>query len=430
MNRVRILPTVFLFFGIMMFEPAVHAGPEEKDGEPHLLQLQTLTDRLLGFNGGLADAGIELELGVTQIYQQNVRGGISKHRRAGRFSGSYDLELTADLQKLLGVEGGSLYMLTEGVWSKSAGIDAPSVGSAFGVNGDARARRAMDITELWYEQAFWDGSIRIRFGKMDLSGGFEHRGRPVAFDCSSYANDETTQFLNGALINNPTIPFPDYGLGVAVHYSPARFWYVSAAVADAQADVRETGFRTTFHKEDYFFYIFETGITPQLNSANGPLQGAYRVGLWYDPQPKAISVDGSRNYRDDVGFYLTCDQLLAKENAEPEDQQGLGAFFRYGYANSKRNDISKFWSAGFQYQGVFEGRDDDVLGFGFAQGVFSNRASSTYTDDYENAFELYYSVGIMPWLNISPSIQYIANPGGDRTTSDAVVLGARLQMRF
>ena len=430
MNRARVLPGIFVFLSLATFVHGGYANDEQIDAQPDLLRLQTLTDRLLGFNGGLADAGIELELGVTQIYQQNVRGGISKHRRAGRFSGSYDLELTADLQKLLGVEGGSLYMLTEGVWSKSAGIDAPSVGSAFGVNGDARARRAMDITELWYEQAFWGDSLRIRLGKMDLSGGFEHHGCPVAFDCSTYAGDETTQFLNGALINNPTIPFPDYGLGVAVRYSPARFWYVSAAVTDAQADIRETGFSTTFHKEDYFFYIFETGITPQLNSARGPLQGAYRVGLWYDPQPKAISVDGSRNYRDDVGFYLTCDQLLAKENAEPEDQQGLGAFFRYGYANSKRNDISKFWSAGFQYQGLFEGRDDDVLGFGFAQGVFSNRASSTYTDDYENAFELYYSVGIMPWLNISPSIQYIANPGGDRTTSDAVVLGARLQMRF
>jgi len=141
---------------------------------------KTLTNGFFGLNDELADSGIELGLSATQIYQQNVRGGISTHRRAGRYSGSYDLELTADLEKLLGIEGGSLYMLTEGVWSKSAGIDAPSVGSAFGVNGDARSRRSMDVTELWYQQSMFDDSLRVRIGKMDLTGGFEHHGCPVA----------------------------------------------------------------------------------------------------------------------------------------------------------------------------------------------------------------------------------------------------------
>ena len=420
MNRTRVLLSVMMLLSLA----GICYGEHD-----NLWGRKTLTNGFFGLNDELADSGIELGLSATQIYQQNVRGGISTHRRAGRYSGSYDLELTADLEKLLGIEGGSLYMLTEGVWSKSAGIDAPSVGSAFGVNGGARSRRSMDVTELWYQHTMFDDSLRVRIGKIDLTGGFDCHGCPVAFDCSAYANDETTQFLNNALINNPTIPFPDYGLGVAVYYNPARFWYVSAAVADAQADIRETGFRTTFHDEDYFFYIFETGITPQLSSANGPLQGAYRAGLWYDPQPKAHS-DTTKTYRDDVGFYLSCDQMLIKENTDLEDTQGLGAFLRYGYAGSKRNDIVNFWSVGFQYQGLLEGRHDDVLGVGFAQGFFSDKASLTYTDDYENALELYYSAALTPWLNISPSIQYITNPGGADGASDAVVFGVRMQMRF
>jgi len=420
MNRTRILLIVMMLSGLA----GICYGEHD-----NLWGRKTLTNGFLGLNDELADLGIELQLSTTQIYQQNVRGGISKHRRAGRYSGSYDLELSADLQKLLGIEGASVYMLTEGVWSKSAGIDAPSVGSAFGVNGDARSRRSMDVTELWYQHTMFDDSLRVRVGKMDLTGGFEHHNCPVSFDCSNYANDETAQFLNGALINNPTIPFPDYGLGIAAYYNPIGHWYVSAAVADAQADLRETGFRTTFYGQDYFFYIFETGITPQLPSANGPLQGAYRLGLWYDPQPKANS-DSANTSRDDVGFYLTCDQMLIKENDDLQDSQGLGAFFRYGYADSKRNDIANFWSFGFQYQGLFESRDDDVLGVGFAQGFFSDKATATYTDDYESALELYYNARITPWLNISPSVQYIANPGGDKTVSDAVVLGLRVQMSF
>ncbi|MFH1369674.1 MAG: carbohydrate porin [Planctomycetota bacterium] len=397
-----------------------------------LWQQETLTNGLFGLNDELAESGIEIGVGVTQIFQQNVRGGISTHRRAGRYSGSYDVELDVDFEKLFGIEGGRLYMLTEGKWPKSAGINDPSVGSVFGVNGDAAPRRAIDVTELWYEQSFAAQEFLLRFGKMDLTAGFEHRNCPVSFDCSSYAGDETAQFLNGAFINNPTIPFPENGLGVAAHYDPDNFWYASAAVADAEADLRETGFNTTFGGEDYFFYIAETGITPVFGSANGSLPGAYRIGLWYDPQPKATTdlADEGKSYRDDVGFYITCDQMVTKENTDPDDTQGLGLFFRYGNADSSRNDITDFWSIGFQYQGLFEGRDDDLLGVGFAHGIFSDKASATYTDDYESAFEIYYSVQIAPWLAISPDFQYVTNPGGDSTIDDAVVLGLRMQMTF
>jgi len=333
------------------------------------------------------------------------------------------------LQKLLGIEGGTLYVHTEGWWPKSEGIDGHSVGSAFGVNGDATPRNSMVVTEFWYEQEMFDGTFLLRVGKMDITGGFECHGCPVAFDCSLFANDENTQFLNSALVNNPTIPFPDYALGIAAFYNPVRWWYASAAAVDAQNDVRETGFSTTFGNEDYFFYVFETGIVPQINSSKGPLKGVYRIGVWNDPQPKAHS-DSSKNYRDDVGFYLSCGQMLIKENAEPDDSQGLGAFFRYGYASDKRNDITNFWSFGFQYQGLIEGRDDDVLGAGFAQGFFSDRASTTYKDDYESAVEVYYNAQITPWLNISPSIQYITNPGGTETAGDALVLGMRAVVTF
>jgi porin len=366
------------------------------------------------------------------IYQQNMRGGKSTHRRAGRYEGSYDLEVDADAEKLFGLEGGAFHMLVEGKWSKSEGIDGPSVGSVFGVNGDAMPRRTMDVTEFWYEQKLAGGDVRMRLGKMDITAGFEHHHCPVSFDCSSYAGDENTQFLNGALVNNPTIPFPDYGLGVSLLYSPGNFWYVSGAAVDAQADQRETGFNTTFHDEDYFLYIFETGLTPLLGSENGGLPGAYRAGLWYDPQPKAnTELEGERkSYRDDVGFYLTCDQMVVKENANAEDMQGLGVFFRYGYGHSERNDIVNFVSGGLQYQGLIEGRDSDVLGIGFAHGTFSNSASSVYTEDYEAAFEVYYSAEIAPWFIVSPDFQYIVNPGGQSGRPDAVVIGARTLIIF
>ena len=400
MNITVFLPWAFLFC-------VVHSGGAEETKRLEFWsdsqKQQSLTQSFWDIGRSLEDGSIDVELGVTGIYQQNVHGGISTHRRAGRNSGSYDLDLSADLEKLLGIENAHLFVHTKGFWSKSAGIDGPSVGSFFGVNGDAFPRDSAVITELWYEQSMFDGKFLFMVGKIDLTGGFERSDHPIAFDSSVFANDETSQYLNSALVNNPTIPFPVYALGVAGYYSPIEGCYLSAGMVDAQNDLRETGFRTTFHGEDYFFYILETGVTPQLDSLNGSLQGAYRIGFWNDPQPKANS-DAAKTYRDDIGFYLSCDQMLAKENPDLNDSQGLGAFIRYGYADSKKNDISNFWSVGFQYQGLMESRDDDIIGAGYAHGIFSNSASTTYPEDYENAFELYYSAQLTPWLNISPSI--------------------------
>jgi porin len=396
-----------------------------------LWERDTLTGGFGGLNEALEPSGIEFAFSLTNIYQQNARGGTSTSRNQGRWSGSYDLEMTADLERLFGIQGAEVYLLAEGTWSRKD-IDETSVGSAFGVNGDFAPREAFNIIEFWYQQSFFDDTLRIRIGKLDMTGGFDHRGCPVSFDCNAYANDENTQFLNSALVNNPTIPFPDYGLGVIVFWNPFGDWYLSFGAADAQADKRETGINTAFHDEDYFVYMAETGITPRFNSANGLLQGAYRVGIWYSPEPRANSqADAAgRAWRDDTGLYLSVDQLLAKENSAPDDTQGLGAFFRYGYASAKTNDITDFCSFGVQYQGLLDGRDDDVLGIGYARGFFSDRASNVYRDDYESVFEAYYNAKVTRWLNFSPSVQYVANPGGTGSTQDAVVVALRATMTF
>ena len=399
--------------------------PPHGSSDPMLWERETLTNNWFTLGEKLAEHGVSVNLGLTQIYQLNLRGGISTHRHSGRYTGSYDLELEFDTDKLFRLPGGSVYVHAEGSWSE--GLDGSSVGSLFGINGDAGGDRSIDVAELWYEQAFLDGTLRFRLGKLDLAGGFECRGCPVAFDGGTYANDETSQFLNGALVNNPTIPFPDKGLGLIAYLQPLEWWYVAAGVADAQADARETGFNTAFHGRSDFFSIFETGIVPQMPSRNGKLPGAYRIGLWYDPRPKD-RFDGRGVKRDDVGFYLSFDQMVLKENADEEDSQGLGLFARYGLADSAVNEIKSFWSVGAQYQGLIPGRDDDVLGCGVAQGRLSQGAG--FTASHETAMELYYSARITPWLSVSPSVQYVFNPGGDHDVDDAVVVGVRLQMSF
>lgn len=416
-----VLPCLWIAWQI----PLAYGAAEELDSLsalPDLVGSESLSD--------WADDPIAVEMGITNLYQQNMRGGHSTHSGRGRFAGSYDVVVTADMERLLGIKGGELFVHVEGFWPKQQGIDGASVGSFFGVNGDAMPRDAAVVTELWYQQDLLDGDLIFRIGKMDLSGGFECSGCPVSFDCNRFANDETAQFLNSALVNNPTIPIPIYGLGATAHYAPRETdWYITAAVADAQNDHRETGFRTAFHDEDYFFSIAETGITPRFNSARGPLQGAYRVGLWYNSQPASHS-DSAKLYRDNTGGYLSCDQMLVRENDAEGDEQGLGVFTRYGYAPSSRNDLTQFVSMGLSYQGLIEGRDEDVLAIGMARGYLSDQANITYLEDAETVWEIFYNARVTQWMNISPSLQYVADPGANSSAKDAVVFGLRAQMTF
>ena len=148
---------------------------------------------------------------------------------AGRYSGSYAFGLSADLQKLLGFESGSFLLHLEGGWPDTEGIDGPLVGSAFGVNADAVGNRTMDIKRFFYEGPIFDNKLTLMIGKIDFTG---------VFDCSAYADCECTQFLNGAFVDNPTIPFPEYSLGAVLTYALTDSWYVMGGIADAEADGR------------------------------------------------------------------------------------------------------------------------------------------------------------------------------------------------
>jgi len=400
---------------------------QQVEAEPFfdVLHNERLTGDWWGGRTWLEERGIEFGLSLTTIYQHNTRGGIQT-RNGHRITGSADYELTLDFERLNLWKGGVVYLLAESSWND--GIGGDRVGNLFGVNGDAAGDEEIVVSELWYEQTFWNGRARFRLGKIDVT---------TDVDTNAYANDETSQFLSPVLINTGNIPAPDLGLGAQFIVQPLDWMYVGLIAADAQAVGSQTGFNTAFHDEDYFFAGMEVGFLPVWQTGRGALPGGYRFGLWYDPQPKAVffnDLGGRRRTvpmkRDDVGFFFNMDQMLWKEKpGDAADSQGLGMFCRYGFAHEDANPIEHFWSVGAQYQGLIPTRDADVLGFGFAQGILSDRLRELQGGDRESVYELYYNAAVLPWLTISPDFQYIVNPGAD-DGRNSFVAGVRLQMSF
>lgn len=404
---------------------------------PGLMERETLTDGLFGLASEFAQYGLSVNVGLTQIYQIPLAGRMT-HGREGRYAGSYDIEAELDLDKAFGIPGAIIFAHVEGGWSD--GLDERAVGSLSGVNADAFGSEAIVLTELFWEQWILDGRVRFRIGKMDLAGGYACRHCDVAFDTNSYANDETAQFLNGALVNNPTIPFPDYPLAISVFVEPIDRVYFSLAIADAEGERGRASWDTAFDGDGWFF-IFETGITPVIPVFGVDLPGAYRVGFWYDTQDKMrfgtarvipgevpTYIEGSTKH-DDIGFYVSMDQMIYKENpSDAADGQGAGVFFRLGITDRDVNEVHTFWSVGGQYQGLLPTRPADVIGFGVAQLLLSKDAG--YYDRQETVIEVYYNIEVTPWLHISPSVQHIINAGGDAMGHDATVLGLRAQIDF
>lgn len=371
----------------------------------------------------LSAKGLTLDIGYTHVWQGNARGGLDTHN-GHRHTGSYDVILQLDTEKAGLWEGGLFNVWLEGAVGQ--GISETKVGDLMGVNADAQTAGDFQVSTAWYEHKFVDEKILLRLGKQD----------PAAdFDTNRYANTEVTQFLNAALKNNPTIPWPEYSLGVQLGVIPNDWVYGQIGIFDAQGQGGRTGFDTAFHGASHFFLINEYGLTPTFTRGKKTYPGTYRVGYWYDPTPKELFVqpdpDRIRVRSGDWGVYVSFDQRVWKENEDEEDEQGLGLFFRYGFAHGDVNTISNFYSCGLQYAGLLPSRDEDTFGLGLAYASLSKVLGRVEPGmERETAIEAYYNIHINRWMQLSPDVQIIVDPGGDENLRNAIVVGLRFSAYF
>ncbi len=406
---------------------------ESAFGKPahDLLRVRRLVGDALGVSTAMREVGVTLEPTLWVVYQQNYRGGAETHN-ADDVAGKWHYDLTLDFQKMGLVPGGSfrarlIQSWNDGIQDEVGSLTAPyySVGSCgdhyFGDNACILADK------WWYQQEWLDGRIELRLGKQQAYKDL--------FDANAYAGDYGRQFMNRALYWNTTVPGVK-GIGAYLRVRPVKPFYVSAGAFDPQQRPTRTGFDTAFHGRAWFTGYAETGWSPEFHSTRGRLPGNYRFGLWYDPVVRTVYRDtlgGARRAPregGDVGFYTSMDQLIWKEQPDHDDEQGLGVFFRYGWAPGDARLIGHSWSVGLQHRGLVPSRDADVLGFAFAQSILSRqyRGEIQPLGDRESIWELYYRIQVFGWLEVTPDIQVMASPGGLRPARDAVVGGVRVRV--
>jgi porin len=397
--------------------------PESKYA-PLALDSPWMTGDWFGLRTGLENVGLSTQVYFNNTSQWNVKGG--RFTSGANHNGAtIDWFVTADFEKMGLIPGGLLLGHFRRQWGR--GINRYT-GAIWEVADDLDGDYTLHVDQLWYEQSFLERKLRFKLGYLDYQ---------TIVDRNACANSEDKQFLNLALDNNPLVPL-NIGLGAALTVQPVEWLSLIAGVSDAGGRLGRTGFDTAFHDSARFLSYFEAGLHPKLPAPGGgqPLPGNYRLGLIYDPRPRAIFEDPRVQpprrllSGEEWGFYGSFDQMLWRENGQ--DAQGLSVFARYGLRQGETNRIANFWSAGVQYEGLIPTRDSDVLGFGVAQGV----SSGPYRDfidpsaGSETVYELYYSIQITRWLAVTPDFQYVSHPGAGDEPHEAVVLGLRVRVSF
>jgi porin len=375
--------------------------------------------RLLGDLGGertrLERLGIDFQLFYQQYLGWRARGGVDPDHRFGS-SGSYDLFALVDVEELAGWPGLDLLLHVKGQYDENLNEDVAALGDPV---DDADFDDAIYVDELWLQQALLGDRARLRAGFLE---------QQTLYDRNAFANSEDRQFANAFLDNNPLVPLPN-GLGVALVLGPLRWLELAGGVADADNEPRSAGFDTAFDGFGSLNGYLELTARTRLPSAWGSLPGSYRVGVFRDGRRRAAFGRRGR-HRGHYGGYLSFDQVAFREGGD--EAQGLGLFARAGLADEDVNRLAWFWSAGLEYVGLLPGRETDVLGVGTYQTIGSNRYQDEIDSDFdeETGVEVYYRIAVLPWLFVTPDLQYIADPGASSAGRDAVVALLRLRVSF
>ena len=373
-----------------------------------------------GVRPWLGERGITLDLQYSADFLHNTYGGLDT-TDAQVFRGLFNLSLTLDTEAMDLWDGGTFFINFQQIHGRD--ISEEYVGDIQALNNNDAPDRTQ-VAEYWYEQSFFDGKLRTKLGKMDANADFAYVDYGLEFINSSA----------GLVPNIPMPTYPDGALGAAVFIEPTDWFYAGAGVYDGQGVGSRWGFETAFHETDTSFTIFELGVRPVFEIAGRRLPGTYRAGGWYHSgsyeiieQPRERQAPGA--HLGNAGLYLGFDQLLFPENPDVEDdEQGLGAFFQFGYAPSAYNEITQYYGGGLQYTGLIPARDADVIGLGLFHASLSGRLQSLEQRFSETAVELFYGFPLTPFFSLKPDLQYIVNPAGDGR--DALVAGVRMEVLF
>lgn len=380
----------------------------------------------------MRDGGITVEYIYTGETFTLARGGMSG-QNATNYRSNFDLVMIGDTERLGWWDGGRIFLYGQSMQGRPLSLDHVGDVQLFSnidsTISDTERFYFTTISEFWYEHYFWDDILRVKIGKQDSN---------VDFALSDVGGD----FVHSSFGMVPMIPmptFPSQALGCAVFCQLSETASFGVGVYDGTLSSGTTGgrfgFDTLGHNGAMSLYQFEW--KPQ-SGPNGQHPSTVRIGAWQHSDNTVwteLTADPApRTFVQNYGFYTTADHMLWKESYGDDDDQGLSVFGMFGWAPGNRNMMQESYGGGMVYKGLLPGRDNDFLGFGVANVLFSSgyrdmeAVAGNTIGTNETALEFFYKISFSQYFVLQPDLQYICHPGGQYR--DAVLPGVRFELVF
>ena len=407
--------------------------------EPHLL------GDWGGLRSRLNDLGVSFNIGGVDEAVANLSGGT---QRTAQQAGQVGWQTKFDLQKLIGLQGGTFEVTLVQRWGRNLAADAgiPALQLLNEVYGRGNILR---LEEFAYKQEMFDNRFDLTVGKLALGDEF------FEFSCD---------FINLTFCGSP----PGNIVGDYMFNWPVSVWaavgkanlpsdlYLKAGVFDSNplylATTPNYALLPSFPPNSQGVILpAELGWKPKF----GDLMGDYKIGGWWNNSAApnaATSVNGEPILVSGLpglpghgryGFSTELQQQLTHDSENSDPKNGLYAFFNATFADRRTSTQDYQIALGIFQQGIGSRAKD---GFGLAVGtteVNPNVANAQvvanalgvgpgYVQHNEYATEAWYGWQATGWMNLKFDAQYVVCPGGYTapTNRNAFVLGVRTTVDF
>jgi hypothetical protein len=365
--------------GVETDQPAPGAKKKVTYQRERVYRRQTINEKIEEAMESAADQAVRIGVDATTVLQGAFRTeGDDTYPTGNAYAlASADLFFTAKLAQYT-----SFFADVVALSGAPPDRSIPSLTLLNGYTARLVNQNELNLREVWIRTEFFGQRLSLTAGRLDLTN---------YFDRNAAANDETTQFISDALVNNQMLGLASNGTGAVTEFDSKHAFTFRFGVQQSNPDALSLS--------DSIYSLTEVGYTATPFSLP---EGHYR--LWYRANNGAESTNA-------VGF--TIDQKISP---------AVTLFGRYGSQNVP-DDRDHYWSAGFGTSQAFVLNPSDSWGIGYAQMDLAS-------GDKERLAEGYYNLHLTEKLRLSFTLQHVLDTPADATKFGYLLPGVRLQAAF
>ena len=361
-------------------EPTPGAKPTITYQRERVYRRQTISEKI---DEAMADAderSVELGIDATTVTQGagRTKGGFPRPDKKAYALASADLFFAAKLAQYT-----SFFADVVALSGAPPDREIPSLTLLNGYTARLGNQNELNLREAWLRTEFFGQRLGLTAGRLDLTN---------YFDRNAAANDETTQFISDALVNNQMLGLAVNGTGAVAEFDPKNGFSFRVGAQQSNPDATSLS--------DSIYSLAEAGYT--LTPFSLP-EGHYRV--WFRAN------NGDMDSKRAVG--LSLDQKLTPV---------VTFFGRYG-TQQLPGDRDHYMSAGLSFSNGLVFNPLDMWGLGYARMDLAS-------GDKEHLTEGYYNLRLTDRLRLSFSLQHVLDAPGDDSTFGYILPGVRLQASF